>query len=149
MLVITCDNCCNLSRFCQELTGLFPYRKVQPNGLILFCLAGLSEPLSAGEEAVVLCSPALIPYRPNAERCLALLAFFLPFFQLIKENLLRRSWTATALLAKPAGQQAQSTQVSVVEVKQSGRRLADKIMFWPRLTAFRKGVFAVSRKVVV
>ena len=80
MLVITCDNCCNLSRFCQELTGLFSYRKVQPNGLILFCLAGLSEPTSEGEEEVFLFSRALIPYRPNPERCLAPLASFFSFF---------------------------------------------------------------------
>ena len=86
MLVITCDNCCNLSRFCHELTGLLPYRKVQPNGLILFCVAGLSEPLSEREEEVFLFSRALISYRQHPERCLALLAFFLLFFPLIPEN---------------------------------------------------------------
>ena len=83
---VICDNSCNLSRFCQELTGLFSYRKVEPNGLILFCLAGLSEPLSAGEEEVFLFSRALISYRQHPERCLALLAFFLLFFPLIPEN---------------------------------------------------------------
>ena len=80
MLVNFAIICCYLSRFCQELTGLFSYRKVEPNGLILFGLAGLSEPLSAGEEEIVLCSLALTPYRPNADRCLALWASFLPFF---------------------------------------------------------------------
>ena len=86
MLVVTCDNCCNLSRFCQELTGLLSYRKVEPNGLILFCLAGLSEPVSEREEEVFLFSRALISYRQNPERCLALLASFSLFFQLIQAN---------------------------------------------------------------
>ena len=77
---------------------MFSYRKVEPNGLILFGLAGLSEPLSAGEEEIVLCSPALIPYRPNADRCLALWAFFLPFFQPIQENPLATAGFSTLFI---------------------------------------------------
>ena len=81
MLVITCDNCCNLSRFCQELTGLLPYQKVQPNGLILFCLARLSEPVSEREEEVFLPSRALIPYRQTTKDVWVFLCA-LSFFQL-------------------------------------------------------------------
>ena len=53
---------------------------------LFFALAGLSEPLSEGEEEVILFSRALIPYRPNAERCLALWAFFLSFFNRFKKT---------------------------------------------------------------
>ena len=77
---------------------MFSYRKVEPNGLILFGLAGLSEPLSVGEEKVVLCSPALIPYRPNADRCLALWVFFLPFFQPVQENPLATAGISTLFI---------------------------------------------------
>ena len=79
---------------------MLSYRKVEPNGLTLFALAGLSEPLSAAEEEVVLCSPALIPYRPNADRCLVFLAFFIPFFQPIQENPLAAAGFSTLYMVR-------------------------------------------------
>ena len=65
---------------------MLSYRKVEPNGLTFFTLAGLSEPLSEGGEEVVLFSPALIPYRQHPERCLALWAFFLSFFNSVMKT---------------------------------------------------------------
>ena len=121
-------NGCNRSPFCQGRAGLFPYRKVQPNGLILFCLAGLSEPLSAGEEEVFLFSRALISYRPNPERCLALLASFLSFFNRFNktpsDNL--KVYCLPFLSNRPASRRNQRGLQCIVGAQQVRRRQANQ-----------------------
>ena len=86
MLVVTCDNCCNLSRFCQELTGLFSYRKVEPNGLTLFCFGWVirtAERRRGGGCPVLSCADTL---SAASREMFSPLGLFSPFFQPIHEN---------------------------------------------------------------